>query len=90
MKSQSIAYLLNESEHIYKIWNLEDEVHSICDLWVSGLQECKGNDFFEVGQAGSSFRSGTKNQDFLEGQMPLPESTIPKKFVGLLLFVAKG
>ena len=46
MKSQSIAYLLNGSEHIYWIWDLEGEVHSIWDLWISGLQECKGNGFF--------------------------------------------
>ena len=59
MKSQSIAYLLNGNEHIYRIWDLQDEVHSIWDLWISGLQECKGNGFFEIGQAGgSSFRSG--------------------------------
>ena len=32
MKSKSIAYLLNGSEHIYWIWDLEDEVHSIWDL----------------------------------------------------------
>jgi hypothetical protein len=31
MKSQSIAYLLNGSEHIYWILDLEDKVHSI---WV--------------------------------------------------------
>jgi hypothetical protein len=29
MKSQSIAYLLNESDHIYWIVDLENEVHSI-------------------------------------------------------------
>ena len=29
MKSQSIAYLLNESENIYYTLDLEDEVHSI-------------------------------------------------------------
>jgi hypothetical protein len=29
MKSQSIAYLLNESEQLYWILDLEDEVHSI-------------------------------------------------------------
>ena len=28
-KSQSIAYLLNESEHMYWILDLENEVHSI-------------------------------------------------------------
>ena len=58
MKSQSIAYLLNESEHIYWILDLEGEVHSIWDLWISGLQECKGNGFFKVGQGGQEFRSG--------------------------------
>ena len=41
-KSQSIAYLLNESEHIYWILDLENEVHSIWVKWTSGLQECKG------------------------------------------------
>jgi hypothetical protein len=56
MKSQSIAYLLNGSEHIYWILDLEDEVHSIWDLWISGLQECKGNGFFHDGRAGRSFR----------------------------------
>ena len=37
MKSQSIAYLLNESEHIYWILDLEGEVHSIWVLWTSSL-----------------------------------------------------
>ena len=32
MKSQSIAYLLNGSEHIYCILDLEGEVHLIWDL----------------------------------------------------------
>ena len=32
MKSQSIAYLLNESDHIYWILNFEGEVHSTWDL----------------------------------------------------------
>ena len=55
MKFQSIAYLFNGSEHIYiyidiyRILDLEGEVHSIWDLWISGLQECKGNGFFKVG-----------------------------------------
>ena len=50
MKSQSIAYLLNGSEHIYWIWDLEGEVHSIWDLWISGIHECKDNGFFEFGR----------------------------------------
>ena len=41
MKSQSIAYLLNGSEHIYWILDLEDEVHSIWVIWTNGLQKCK-------------------------------------------------
>ena len=49
---QSLAYLLNGSEHIYWIWDLKNEVHSTWDLWISGLQECKDNNFFEAsGQA---------------------------------------
>ena len=32
MKPQSIAHLLNGSEHIYWILDLEGEVHSILDL----------------------------------------------------------
>jgi hypothetical protein len=47
-KSQSIAYLLNGSEHIYWIWDLENEVHSIWVIWTSNLQECK--DHAKVGQ----------------------------------------
>ena len=37
MKFQPIAYLFNGSEHTYWIWDLEGEVHSIWDLWISGL-----------------------------------------------------
>ena len=47
MKYQSIAYLLNESEHLDWILNVEDEVHSIWVMWTSGLQECKGNFIFQ-------------------------------------------
>ena len=43
MKSQSIAYFLNGSEHVYWILDLEDEVHSIWVIWINNLQECKGN-----------------------------------------------
>ena len=32
MKPKPIAYLFNGSEHIYWIWDLEGEVHSIWDL----------------------------------------------------------
>ena len=68
----SIAYLLNESEHIYWVLDLEGEVHSICDLWISGLQECKGNNFFKVGRADISFWLGLENMDLSLGAYPWP------------------
>jgi hypothetical protein len=49
-KSQSIAYLLNESEHIYWMLDLENEVHSIWVIWTSNLQECKGQVKVGAGQ----------------------------------------
>ena len=58
MKSQSIAYLLNASEHTHWISNLEGEVHLIWDLWISGLSKCKGNGNCDVGRAGRSLWSG--------------------------------
>ena len=82
MKFQLIAYLVNESEHIYWILDLEDEVHSIWDLRISGLQESKGNGFFEVKRACSSFRSDPKNLDILDGRLPLPEPTSRKSLWG--------
>ena len=39
MKSQSIAYLLGGSEHIYWTVDFEGEVDSIWVLWTRGLQE---------------------------------------------------
>ena len=73
--------LLNGCEHKYWIWDLEGAVHSIWALWISGLQECKSNDFFEVGRAGSSFWPGSENLDFLDRRLPLLESFSPEKFV---------
>ena len=67
MKSQSIAYLPNGSEHIYWILDLEGEMHVLWDLWISGLQECKGNDLFEVRRMAKNFRSGPENLDFMAG-----------------------
>ena len=55
MKSQSIAYLINENEHTYWILDIEGEVHWVRDLWISGLQKCKGNGFSKSGGAGISF-----------------------------------
>jgi hypothetical protein len=73
--------ILNGSERIYWIWDLEGEVHSIWNLWISGLQ-CKGNGFFEVGRVGSNSRLGPENLDFQDGQLPLHEYSSLEKFVG--------
>jgi hypothetical protein len=40
-KSQSSAYLLNGSEHIYCILDLENGMHLIWVIWTSNLQGCK-------------------------------------------------
>ena len=66
---QSIVYLLNQSEHVYWIWDLENEVHSLWDLWIRGLQECKDNSFFKVGRPANNFRSDPKK---LSGGCPCP------------------
>ena len=69
IKSQSIACLLRESEHLYWILGLQGESHSLWDLWTSGLQECKGGLlfflFFEIGRGGKSCWSGSKEFLFL-------------------------
>jgi hypothetical protein len=73
MKSQSIAYLLNRSEHVYWIWNLESEVHSIWDLWVGGLQECKGNFLFsKSGGADREHGLHLDNEGGVPGVRPNP------------------
>jgi hypothetical protein len=41
-KSQSIACLLNGSEHIYWILDLENQVHSIWVIWTSGPSRMQG------------------------------------------------
>ena len=73
-KSQLIAYLLNGSEHIYWSLDLEGEVHSIWDLWISGLQECKGNGFFRSRAGGQKFLVGSIKFGFLSAcaQIYLP------------------
>jgi hypothetical protein len=83
MKSQPIAYLLNESEHIYWIWDLECEVRSVWDLWICGLEECEGNGFFEVGRAGGRATvfgqvQKIKIKLFMDMRLPLPKYSSPK------------
>jgi hypothetical protein len=63
-KSQSISYLLNGSEHIYWILDLENEVHSIWVIWTSNLQECKGHAMVGVGQGWDMLGSGDWGSGF--------------------------
>ena len=82
-KSQlSIAYLFNESEHIYWILDLETEVHSIWIIWMSNLQECQGHGgpgsgdrdfgFFDATLARCSDTCNAR-QVFLESPINLPQ-----------------
>ena len=75
MKSQSIVYLLNGSEPIYWILDLEGEVHSMWDLWITGLQECKGNGFFRSQAGGQQFLVRSKKYGFSGRAVALPKST---------------
>ena len=72
MKMQSFAYLLNVSEHIHRILDLEDEVHSMWVIWTSGLQECNGNFIFgsQIYFEGNNFRSKLENFRFVLWGLP--------------------
>ena len=80
MKPQLIAHLLNGSEHIYWILDLQGEVHSTWDLWVSGLQECKSNEFLQnrVGGYAIVFSQVQKILIFWTGDYPCLISTLRK------------
>ena len=86
MKPQSIAHLLNGSEHIYWILDLEGEVHSIWDLWESGLQECKSNEFFQNRACGQQFSCGSRKRFFFyqTGGYRRPDLKPPKVRRGVL------
>ena len=63
--------------YIYWILDLEDQMHLIRDLWISGFQKCKGNGFFEVGRVGSNFQSSLQKMDVLDRRLPLPANLVP-------------
>ena len=62
---------------IYWILDLEGEMHSIWDLWKSGLQECKGNGFFKVGWGGQQFSVGYRNSKKDHARLPQAGSYAP-------------
>jgi hypothetical protein len=71
-KSQSLAYLLNGSEHIYIAdLDLETEVHSIwVIIWTSNLQEFQGQAMVRHAKVGIGQGRGTEALAFLV--LPLP------------------
>ena len=54
-------------------------MHSVWDLWRSGLQECKGKGQLEDERRGQKFSGDPENPGFFVGQLPLPVSTSPRK-----------
>ena len=65
--------------NIYIGLDLEGEVHSIWDLWVSGLQECKSNEFFsKSGGRAAVFGRAQKFIFFPSGGCPRPILTVRK------------
>ena len=86
MKPQSIAHLLNGNEHIYWILDLAGEVHSIWDLWVSGLKECKSNEFLwnRAGGWAAIFSWVQKISIFWTDGCPCPIMTLRKVHGGYL------
>ena len=72
----SIAYLLN---CIYSILDLEGEVHSIWDCWISGLQGMQGQWFFRSRASGQQFSVKYKNTGYC-GRMATPAQIyLPRK-----------
>jgi hypothetical protein len=68
MKSQSIAYLLNESEHIYiGFWTLEMKCtqYGICGEVV--FKNVRAKVFWKLGRAARGFRAGLENPGLFVG-----------------------
>ena len=70
--SQLIAYLLHGNEHIYWTLDLEGEVHSRWDFWISAFKNARMMVFLKSGGPGTSFQSGPKELDFVLGAAPTP------------------
>jgi hypothetical protein len=58
MKYESNSYSLSESEHIYRILDLEVEVHSTWVLWTWWPSRMHGQLFSEIGRGGQHFSVG--------------------------------
>jgi hypothetical protein len=58
--------------------NLGDEMHSIWDLWRSGLQECKNNGFFGSQADGQWFSSRSIKSRLLCGATAFDRLFLPR------------
>jgi hypothetical protein len=54
-------------------------MHSIWDLWRSGLQECKGKGFLKVRQGSQRFSGGSRKSRYLCGVVALDRLFLPQK-----------
>ena len=87
MKCQSIVYLSRGSDHLYWILGIQGKVHSIWDLWTSGLQECKGV-FFNPGGMGNTVDRGQYIYNWwgcprlLDPKHPSPHDGVITRLVG--------
>ena len=81
IKSQSTVFLLNWNKHIFRYWilNLEGEVHSIRDLWISNLQKCEDKRFLKGGRT-TLFSRVQKIWIYGTGGCPARTYLPPKKF----------
>ena len=62
-KFSSVVLELSGSEHLHWILSL-DVVHTIWVLWMSDLQECKGNVFLKSGGEGNIFSVRFKKKNW--------------------------
>jgi hypothetical protein len=71
---------------MYWILDIAGEEHTIWDLWISGLQECKGNGYYysylKSGKTFISFQWGPKKIDFFFELAPARTLPPPEKLVG--------
>ena len=79
LKSQSIAYLLNGSKYIDWSSDLEGEVHSIWDSWISGRQDARATVFSKLRGVRNSFRSSSKFQKATPEGCSSPNLTSPER-----------
>jgi hypothetical protein len=82
MKSKSISYLFNESEDRYWILDLEGEVHSIWDLYISAFENARALVFPKSGGRATIFGRVQKIWIFGRSGCLCPNLPPPKSLWG--------